>query len=288
MPLQFGVLDFGSLHSGENRTARLSRLLNETVLADRAGCSRYWLGEHHSAGLAWANPVPLIPRLADRTAQIRIGPAGILIHLYSALQVAQDFSLLATLHPDRMDLGIARGAAVSAPAGQVQGHVAEYARKVAELAATITGVHEPVGAHANPAPGLQLWLLGSRSASMELACQTGSAFSYSLFHNDTGDRDVLRRYRDGFRHGVHSAPICNIAVAGFCAATEREARQWAAAHRNEFIRPRFTATPGACADQLRGLAVDFGSDEVMFLNLVEEPAARLAALSALGAEFTEP
>ena len=46
--------------------------------------------------------------MAGATEQIRVGSGGVMLPHYSPLKVAEVFSTLAGLHPERIDLGIGR------------------------------------------------------------------------------------------------------------------------------------------------------------------------------------
>jgi alkanesulfonate monooxygenase SsuD/methylene tetrahydromethanopterin reductase-like flavin-dependent oxidoreductase (luciferase family) len=55
---------------------------------------------------AGAAPEVLIPRVAALTREMRVGSGGVMLSHYSPLKVAEQFRMLATLFPDRIDLGI--------------------------------------------------------------------------------------------------------------------------------------------------------------------------------------
>src|ERR1019366_1503309 len=80
-------------------------------LADSLGYTRYWVAEHHGTrGLACASPEALIGPIAAATSRIRVGSGGIMLPHYSPLKVAETFSMLSGLFPNRIDLGIGRAA----------------------------------------------------------------------------------------------------------------------------------------------------------------------------------
>src|ERR1700742_5244438 len=58
--------------------------------------------------IAGSAPELLMVKLADATNSIRIGSGGIMLPNHSALKVAENFRLLETLFPGRIDLGIGR------------------------------------------------------------------------------------------------------------------------------------------------------------------------------------
>ena len=106
---KLGILDIGVVSSELNSYSTLERTISDVQLADELGFSRYWLGEHNEYPFAWRNPDILIGILASITEKIRIGSAGVLLPLHPVLRVAENYRLLASLFPNRIDLGIASG-----------------------------------------------------------------------------------------------------------------------------------------------------------------------------------
>ncbi|MEA2465292.1 MAG: hypothetical protein QOJ98_3039, partial [Acidobacteriota bacterium] len=79
--------------------------------AESLGYERYWVAEHHGTpALACASPEALIGPIAATTTRIRVGSGGVMLPHYSPLKVAETFSMLSGLHPDRIDLGLGRAA----------------------------------------------------------------------------------------------------------------------------------------------------------------------------------
>src|ERR671918_612457 len=80
-------------------------------LADDLGYHRYWVAEHHGgAMLAGPSPEVLIGPIAAATRRIRVGSGGVMLPHYSPFKVAETFSVLAGLFPERIDLGLGRAA----------------------------------------------------------------------------------------------------------------------------------------------------------------------------------
>ena len=87
--------------------------LNETVRlaqhAETLGYTRYWVSEHHNSNsFSGTSPEILIAQIAANTQTIRVGSGGVMLSHYSALKVAEQFSILDSFHPNRIDLGIGR------------------------------------------------------------------------------------------------------------------------------------------------------------------------------------
>jgi hypothetical protein len=105
--MKIGFLDFGAVL--ESHTNTIDHTIEFAKLIDDLGFSRYWLAEHHEGGVAWRSPEVMISILAGYTENIKIGSAGVLLPLNSSLRLAQHFKMLATLFPDRIDMGVAKG-----------------------------------------------------------------------------------------------------------------------------------------------------------------------------------
>src|SRR5690606_17526658 len=76
---------------------------------EKLGYTRYWLAEHHNMeGVASTATSVLIGYIASSTKSIRVGSGGIMLPNHAPLIVAEQFGTLATLYPDRIDLGLGR------------------------------------------------------------------------------------------------------------------------------------------------------------------------------------
>ena len=103
------VLDQTPIAAGTSPAAALANSIDLAKHCEALGYHRYWLAEHHaSPALAGSAPEILIAAIAAATRRMRIGSGGVMLPHYSPLKVAEQFSLLAGLHPDRIDLGLGR------------------------------------------------------------------------------------------------------------------------------------------------------------------------------------
>lgn len=81
------------------------------VIADQAGCSEYWIGEHTT--LAWENipsPELVIAGAARETKQIVIGPLAHLLPYYHPATLAVQASWMSHILKGRYMMGVATGA----------------------------------------------------------------------------------------------------------------------------------------------------------------------------------
>src|SRR3954465_8249174 len=107
--MKLSVLDQSPISEGMTGADALHNTLDLAKLADGLGYQRYWVAEHHGTPmLASASPEVLIGPIAAATARLRVGSGGIMLPHYSALKVAEAFSMLSGLFPGRIDLAVGR------------------------------------------------------------------------------------------------------------------------------------------------------------------------------------
>src|SRR4028119_1724999 len=107
--IKLGILDQSIVRQGGNARQAVSETIATAKLAERLGYTRFWVSEHHnSAMIAGSTPEVLMVKLAGETTRIRIGSGGIMLPNHSALKVAENFRMLETLFPGRIDLGMGR------------------------------------------------------------------------------------------------------------------------------------------------------------------------------------
>ena len=107
--LKLGILDQSIVREGSTARDAVQETIETVKLAEQLGYTRFWISEHHNASsIAGSTPEVLLVKLADETNHIRIGSGGIMLPNHSALKVAENFRMLETLFPGRIDLGMGR------------------------------------------------------------------------------------------------------------------------------------------------------------------------------------
>ena len=249
------VLDQSPVRSGGTAADAIRETLQLAEAADRLGYHRYWLAEHHStSGLAGSSPEVLIGQVAAHTSSIRVGAGGVMLSHYSPLKVAENFRMLETLFPGRIDLGLGRAPGSDQRAAEAlrrEGRgIEHFPRQVADLLAylhdRVPPDHPFAGVRAMPtgptAP--QVWMLGSTDQSAALAAHFGTGFSFAHFINAEGGAEVTHAYVAAFRPSAAlETPQASVAVFVVCADTEAEARRLAKS-RELFIVKLYTGRPG--------------------------------------------
>jgi luciferase family oxidoreductase group 1 len=236
--LRLSVLDQSPIRKGGTAADAVRETLELAQLCDRLGYHRYWLAEHHSSeALAGSTPEVLITRVAGLTERMKIGSGGVMLPHYSALKVAENFRMLETLFPGRIDLGIGRAPGsdqrtmrVLAAGKPNWSDPADYPVQVRDLLAwlhdALPDKHAASGVTAQPigSSAPDVWLLGSSDDSAALAAHYGLPFCFAHFINPDGGDGVTRAYRQHFRPStLHPEPKAMMAMGVMCADTDEEA-----------------------------------------------------------------
>jgi luciferase family oxidoreductase group 1 len=239
---RLSVLDVMPIASGSTARAAVENTVDLAQLADRLGFTRYWLAEHHNAvGLASSSPEVMIAHLAAHTSAIRVGAGGVMLPNHSALHVAEQFRVLETLHPGRIDLGVGRAPGTDRETARVlrrstTGDIDDtFPEQLGELLAFLgDGFPEEHPLHRVRAIPLDvamvpMWLLSSSGYSAHAAGELGLGFAWAHHINPTGAATAMRAYLDAFTPSTafpEPSPILAISVV--CAATDAEAERLAA------------------------------------------------------------
>jgi luciferase family oxidoreductase group 1 len=216
-------------------------------LADRLGYQRYWLAEHHGTPmLACASPEALIGPIASATERIRVGSGGVMLPHYSPLHVAESFSILAGLYPERIDLGLGRAPGTDQITTfallRDRNHMPadDFPQQLAELLGYLDDslpedhpfkrLASLPGRPERPDP----WLLGSSPQSAIWAGELGLPYSFADFINPQG-AEIAESYRSRFQHSERRAePELSVGVIAICAESDDEAERLAASSRMSF------------------------------------------------------
>jgi len=206
--IPYSVLDLVPVPEGSHPAESFRRSLDLAQHAERWGYQRYWLAEHHNMpGIASAATAVLIGHLAGGTKTLRLGAGGIMLPNHAPLVIAEQFGTLASLYPDRIDLGLGRAPGtdqrtMQALRRQRSGDVDEFPADVRELMSYFgdeTGAVQAVPGQGLPLP---IWLLGSSLYSAQLAASMGLPFGFASHFAPGLLLQALEIYRAQYRPSV--------------------------------------------------------------------------------------
>ena len=210
------------MHGLETPAEALGRTVYLAGKAEEWGYHRFWVAEHHGSGrVMGSSPEVLVSHLLARTSRIRVGSGGVMLQHYSPYKVAENFNVLASLAPGRVDLGVGRGpgglpqSTAALRRGDGGGAGMPLAEKLAELRRFLhdgPAAGDPLdGLRASPVPPLppEVYLLGTTRGSGAMAAELGLPYVFALFlNNDVGEMGAaVGRYQAGFAgRGTRGTP----------------------------------------------------------------------------------
>ncbi|MFF3323957.1 LLM class flavin-dependent oxidoreductase [Streptomyces sp. NPDC002889] len=241
---RLSVLDRSRIREGHDGPAALRDTVRLAQDLESLGYHRFWVSEHHSVpGVAGSAPTVLAAAVAAATSTIRVGSGGVMLPNHQPLVVAEQFGVLESLFPGRIDMGIGRSVGftdgIRRALGRDRSDADDFAARLEELLGWFTGeqsAHPQV--HARPAEGLRVppYLLATGEGAV-IAARAG----LPLVIGDLRSRDTMLRavedYRGRFRPSLWAQePYVVIAGTVVVAGTEQDARRllrpeaWSLAH----------------------------------------------------------
>ncbi len=212
MTIKLSVLDQSPLTIDSTYADALANTQDLAQLTDRLGYHRYWVAEHHnSRSFAGSTPEVLMGRLASITDGIRIGSGGVMMTHYSPLKVAENFHMLESLYPGRIDLGIGRApGADERTTAALQAGPKKFSLDAfpAQVQLTLDYFkngfpedHPFHGIYATPIPQTapEAWMLGSGASSASIAAHLGLPFAQAHFISPEQAREAVDFYRANFK-----------------------------------------------------------------------------------------
>jgi luciferase family oxidoreductase group 1 len=243
--LPISVLDLVGLQPGESAGSAIARSVELARAVESFGYTRYWLAEHHSiAGLACSATSVLIGHIAQATSTIRVGSGGIMLPNHAPLVVAEQFGTLASIYPNRIDLGLGRAPggdyatmhALRRDLGQSGDNFPELLH---ELRMYLAPNQPGRRVHAYPGEGtnVPITLLGSSTYSATLAAQQGLPFAFAAHFAPQALYAAAEIYLDNFQPSATLAqPHLIVAIPVIVAETDAEARRLFTTPQQRFLR----------------------------------------------------
>ncbi|MEU7099800.1 LLM class flavin-dependent oxidoreductase [Streptomyces longwoodensis] len=204
MRTRFSVLDRSRIREGHPPGEALRDTVRLAREVEALGYHRFWVAEHHGVpGVAGSAPTVLAAAVAGATERIRVGTGGVMLPNHRPLVVAEQFGVLESLFPGRIDMGLGRSVGftdgVRRALGRDKEDAEDFAAQIEELLGWFRGT-SPTGVHARPAEGLGVppFVL-----AMGEGADVAARLGLPLVIGDLRGRDRMRRgidrYRDAFR-----------------------------------------------------------------------------------------
>ncbi len=207
MMIPLSILDLAVVTEGSSPKEAIQQSRDLAQKAEKLGYHRFWMAEHHNMeNIASSATSVLLGHIADATQKIRVGSGGIMLPNHSPLIIAEQFGTLATIYPNRVDLGLGRAPGTdqltaSAIRPDRMQQVQNFPQNVRELQKYLSSDNSESKVRAFPGEGTEvpIWLLGSSTDSAFLAAELGLPYAFATHFAPQQFIPALRIYRERFK-----------------------------------------------------------------------------------------
>ncbi|TCP96182.1 luciferase family oxidoreductase group 1 [Cricetibacter osteomyelitidis] len=229
--MKLSIVNLGLLREGQDYRQAIESIVKLAQVAEELELERYWIAEHHnSKHLVSTSTQLLIQHTLSNTKKIKVGAGGVMLPNHSPYIVAEQYAMLATLYPERVELGLGR-----APGMEV--HTVEALRRhltqhdfPMDLIELRSYFESNARVHAYLAENVEMpfYILGSSTESAYLAAELGLPYSYAAHFVPETMEEAIAVYRNNFKPSKYlAAPYVILGFNVIVADTDDEAKHLA-------------------------------------------------------------
>ncbi|MFI5452963.1 LLM class flavin-dependent oxidoreductase [Pedobacter sp. UC225_61] len=283
MSIPFSVLDLATVIQGKTPADTFENSVALAQHAEKLGYTRYWFAEHHNmVSVASSATSVLIGHIAGHTKTIRVGSGGIMLPNHSPLIVAEQFGTLATLYPNRIDLGLGRAPGTDQlTAMEIRGErfsaPHSFPQDVLKLQKYLSSDNSLSKVRAIPGEGAEvpIWILGSSTESAHLAASYGLPYAFASHFAPTYFLEAIKIYRQNFRPSATlQEPYVMSCVNVVAADTDAEAERLATSLKQLFM--------GIVTGKRRLLQPPIDNMDDVWNDMEEEAVNQMLAVAFIG------
>ncbi len=205
--IPLSILDLAVVTEGSNSKEAIERSRDLAQRAEKLGYQRFWMAEHHNMeNIASSATSVLLGHIADATEKIRVGSGGIMLPNHSPLVIAEQFGTLATIYPNRVDLGLGRAPGTDQLTANAirpdrMQQIQNFPKNVRQLQMYLSKENSESKVRAFPGEGTEvpIWILGSSTDSAFLAAEMGLPYAFASHFAPQQFVPALRIYRERFK-----------------------------------------------------------------------------------------
>lgn len=231
--IKFSVLELAPVREDKSIEFSLHHALELAQHVEQLNYERFWLAEHHNMdGIASSATAVLLGFIAAHTQHIRLGSGGIMLPNHAPLVVAEQFGTLATLYPNRFDLGLGRAPGTDPLTMRAlrrgrQETEDQFPQDVLEILQYFKAPQPNQKIIAIPGQNthVPVWLLGSSLFSAQLAAKLGLPYSFASHFAPRMLGQAIQLYRDNFQASEYlDQPYVSMGIPTVVASTDEEAQ----------------------------------------------------------------
>ena len=229
---RFSILELVPIRDDKTIQFALNHALELAQAAEQLGYSRMWLAEHHNMdGIASSATAVLLGYLLANTKSLTLGSGGIMLPNHAPLVVAEQFGTLATLYPDRVELGLGRAPGTDQMTMRAlrrgrQETEDQFPQDILEILQYFKDPEPNQRIVATPGQSthVPVWLLGSSLFSAQLAAKLGLPYSFASHFAPRMLGQAIQLYRENFEPSEYlDRPYVSMGVPTCVADSDEEA-----------------------------------------------------------------
>ncbi|MCM3571115.1 LLM class flavin-dependent oxidoreductase [Neobacillus mesonae] len=230
--IPLSVLNLAPIREGQGPKQAIDHMVDLAKAVEEMGYTRYWIAEHHNSSTLVSSATSiLIKHTLEHTKHIRVGSGGVMLPNHSPLVVAEQFGTMASIYPDRIDLGLGRAPGTdmmtaSALRRSKNDSVYTFPDDVQALL-TYFGPEERQG-YVRAYPGVNtnipIYILGSSTDSAYLAAKLGLPYVFASHFAPRYMEEAISIYRSRFQPSEYlDKPYMIVCLNVIAAETNEEA-----------------------------------------------------------------
>jgi luciferase family oxidoreductase group 1 len=226
------VLNLAPIRKGKGPKQAIDSMVDLAQATEKMGYRRYWIAEHHNTPTLVSSATSiLIKHTLEHTESIRVGSGGIMLPNHSPLVVAEQFGTMATIYPDRLDLGLGRAPGTDMKTANAlrrsqYDSVYTFPEDVNALLSYFGPEETQSFVKAYPGVGtnIPIYILGSSTDSAYLAANLGLPYVFASHFAPRYMEEAISIYRDRFQPSQYlDKPYMIVCLNVIAAETDEEA-----------------------------------------------------------------
>lgn len=281
------VLNLAPIRQGQNQSEAIQAMVDLAQAVEEMGYIRYWIAEHHNTPtLVSSATAILIKHTLEHTEKIRVGSGGIMLPNHAPLVVAEQFGTMATIYPNRVDLGLGRApgtdmVTASALRRSKNDSLYTFPEDVQSLLTYFGPEEKQTRVKAYPGVGtnVPIYILGSSTDSAYLAAKLGLPYAFASHFAPQQMEMAISIYREKFQPSEYlDQPYMMVCLNVIAAETDEEARRELTTMQQFFLNVvRGTSSP---------LKPPVDSMDNIWMPHEKEGAMSMSRLTFLGSKET--
>lgn len=237
------VLNLAPIREGQTPKQAIDSMVDLAQAVEKLGYKRYWIAEHHNTPTLVSSATSiLIKHTLEHTNTILVGSGGIMLPNHAPLVVAEQFGTMATIYPNRVELGLGRAPGTDMMTANAlrrskNDSVYTFPEDVKALL-TYFGPEDMqsyVKAYPGVGTNIPLYILGSSTDSAYLAASLGLPYVFASHFAPRYMEEAIKIYRSRFQPSEYlDQPNMMVCLNVIAAETDEEA-QWLSTTMQQFF-----------------------------------------------------